>query len=115
MVAPQISTELASRFPWSVTLTTNFLTNPKSEKLSKIYEISAADGSDVAGGPITTSHYDGHLTGLARHPQKKEYATAGGDGTVRRCTMGCDRGVLVLWFNSGGHHQREVSLLQGPC
>ncbi|CBJ26175.1 conserved unknown protein [Ectocarpus siliculosus] len=49
----------------------------------EIYEVSAADGSDVAGGPVTTSHFDGQLTGLARHPQRAEYATAGSDGTVR--------------------------------
>eukprot|EP00752_Nemacystus_decipiens_P008508 g7598.t1 len=49
----------------------------------KIYEVSAADGSDVAGGPVTTCHFDGKLTGLARHPQRAEYVTAGGDGTVR--------------------------------
>ena len=49
----------------------------------KIYEVSAADGSDVSGGPVTTSHFEGKLTGLARHPLRAEYATAGGDGTVR--------------------------------
>ncbi|CAN0364014.1 unnamed protein product, partial [Hapterophycus canaliculatus] len=48
----------------------------------EIYEVSAADGSDVSGGPVTTSHFAGELTGLARHPQRAEYATAGGDGTV---------------------------------
>lgn len=31
---------------------------------------------------MTTSHYDGELTGLARHPSRAEFATAGGDGTV---------------------------------
>ncbi|CAM9158468.1 unnamed protein product, partial [Scytosiphon promiscuus] len=49
----------------------------------EIYEVSAADGSDVSGGPVTSSHFAGELTGLARHPQRAEYATAGGDGTVR--------------------------------
>ena len=44
--------------------------------------MSAADGSDVSGGPVTTCHFDGKLTGLARHPQRAEYVTAGGDGTV---------------------------------
>ncbi|CAN0061981.1 unnamed protein product, partial [Laminaria digitata] len=49
----------------------------------EIYEVSAADGSDVSGGPVTTSHFEGKLTGLARHPLRAEYATAGGDGTVQ--------------------------------
>ena len=55
----------------------------------QIYEVSAADGSDLSGGPITTSHFDGQLTGLATHPQRAEYATAGGDGTVgvRYCSV----------------------------
>lgn len=48
----------------------------------KVYEVSAADGSDVSGGPVTTSHFEGELTGLARHPKKAEFVTAGGDGTV---------------------------------
>lgn len=48
----------------------------------QIYELSAADGSDVSGGPLTSSHYDGELRGLARHPTKAEFVTAGGDGTV---------------------------------
>lgn len=48
----------------------------------QIYEISALDGADVAGGPITTSHFGGEVTGLARHPQRAEFATAGDDGSV---------------------------------
>lgn len=31
---------------------------------------------------MTSSHFEGELTGLARHPHKAEFATAGGDGTV---------------------------------
>ncbi len=66
----------------------------------KIYEVSAADGSDLSGGPITTSHFDGQLTGLARHPQRAEYATAGGDGTVSfgGCRLwSLRRGLPHLW------------------
>lgn len=66
----------------------------------QIYEVSAADGSDLSGGPITTSHFDGQLTGLARHPQRAEYATAGGDGTVSfsRCRWWCLRRRLPRWL-----------------
>jgi len=49
----------------------------------EIYEISAADGADVQGGPITVGHFSGTLCGLAVHPMKQEYCTVGDDKTVR--------------------------------
>ncbi|CAM9920226.1 unnamed protein product, partial [Discosporangium mesarthrocarpum] len=49
----------------------------------EVYEVSAADGSDVSGGPITTCHFNGELRGLSPHPQRPEFATSGDDGTVR--------------------------------
>ena len=52
-------------------------------KGSEIYEISAADGADVQGGPITVGHNMGKLCGLAIHPMKAEYATVGDDCSVR--------------------------------
>ena len=52
-------------------------------KGSEIYEISAADGADVQGGPITVGHNKGKLCGLAVHPMKAEYCTVGDDCTVR--------------------------------
>lgn len=36
---------------------------------------------------MTTSHFEGELTGLARHPDKAEFVTAGGDGTVGRSLL----------------------------
>ena len=52
---------------------------------------------------MTTSHCEGKLTGLARHPLRAEYATAGGDGTVRRlfffsrgCLLSCLSTAVVL-------------------
>ncbi|GMH75277.1 hypothetical protein TrLO_g13994 [Triparma laevis f. longispina] len=50
---------------------------------SEIWEISAADGADVQGGPITVGHNAGKLCGLAVHPMKPEYCTVGDDMTVR--------------------------------
>ena len=50
---------------------------------NEVYMVSAADGSDVQGAPITMGHYGGAATGLAVHPLKPEYATVGVDGTVR--------------------------------
>ncbi|GMI46711.1 hypothetical protein TrCOL_g1657 [Triparma columacea] len=52
-------------------------------KGSEIYEISAADGADVQGGPITAGHNKGKLCGLAVHPMKAEYVTVGDDCSVR--------------------------------
>ena len=52
-------------------------------KGSEIYEISAADGADVQGGPITVGHNKGKLCGLAVHPMKAEYCTVGDDCSVR--------------------------------
>ena len=49
----------------------------------EIFEINAADGSDLHRGPITASHYAGGAHGLAIHPLKPEYVTTGDDGTVR--------------------------------
>lgn len=57
---------------------------------------------------MTTSHFAGRLTGLARHPQRAEYATAGGDGTVGGCLFGFWARVvgwlvaaLVVWREGG--------------
>ncbi|CAM9463991.1 unnamed protein product, partial [Phaeothamnion confervicola] len=52
-------------------------------KACEIYEVSAADGADINGGPITTAHYGSSLCGLAPHPNLPEFATAGDDGAVR--------------------------------
>jgi len=52
-------------------------------KGSEIFEISAADGSDLQGGPITAGHYAGRVTGVSVHPMKPEFATVGDDGTLR--------------------------------
>ena len=52
-------------------------------KGSEIYEISAADGADILGGPITSGHNKGLLAGLAVHPMKGEYCTVGDDCSVR--------------------------------
>mmetsp|Transcript_12674 Transcript_12674/g.39131 ORF Transcript_12674/g.39131 Transcript_12674/m.39131 type:complete len:624 (-) Transcript_12674:4574-6445(-) len=49
---------------------------------NEIYELSAADGSDALGGPVTSSHFVS-ISGVACHPLKLEFATSGGDCTVR--------------------------------
>ena len=35
---------------------------------NEIYELSAADGSDALGGPVTSSHFGRSLRGIACHP-----------------------------------------------
>jgi microtubule-associated protein-like 6 len=52
-------------------------------KGSEVFEISAADGSDLQGGPITAGHYAGKVRAVAVHPMKPEFATVGDDGTLR--------------------------------
>ena len=50
---------------------------------SDIYELSALDGTDVNGGPILAGHSGGELWGLACHPTRSEFVTAGDDMTLR--------------------------------
>ena len=50
---------------------------------NEIYELSAADGSDALGGPVTSSHFGRAMRGIACHPLKPEFATCGADSTVR--------------------------------
>lgn len=52
-------------------------------KGAEVFEISAADGSDLQGGPLTAGHFSGKLNGVAVHPIKPEYCTCGDDGTLR--------------------------------
>jgi microtubule-associated protein-like 6 len=52
-------------------------------KGSEIYEISAADGSNINAGSITAGHCADELWGLAVHPSKPEYCTTGDDMTIR--------------------------------
>ncbi len=52
-------------------------------KGSEVFEISAADGSDLCGGPVTAGHFSGRIRGVAVHPMKPEYATVGDDATLR--------------------------------
>ena len=46
-------------------------------------ELSAVDGSDALGGPVTTSHFGRAMCSVACHPLKPEFASCGGDCTVR--------------------------------
>ena len=50
---------------------------------NEIYELSAVDGSDALGGPVTTSHFGRAMCSVACHPLKPEFASCGGDCTVR--------------------------------
>lgn len=75
--------------------------------------MSAADGSDVSGGPVTTSHFEGQLTGLARHPHRAEFVTAGGDGTVGYFIDSSPLLMLlsdfILWLVLDGHLVTETA------
>lgn len=50
---------------------------------NEIFELSASDGSDALGGPVTSNHCGGPLVDLTPHPLKAEFVTCGRDGTVR--------------------------------
>ena len=50
---------------------------------NEISELSAVDGSDALGGPVTTSHFGRAMCSVACHPLKPEFASCGGDCTVR--------------------------------
>jgi len=54
-----------------------------STRGSDIYELSALDGTDINGGPIIAGHSADELWGLACHPSRVEFVTAGDDMTLR--------------------------------
>ena len=66
----------------------------------EIYEISDSDGSDIHRHPLLQSHITGDLRGLAWHPERLEYATAGDDGTVRVWDVATRAQLRVTEFKS---------------
>jgi microtubule-associated protein-like 6 len=68
----------------------------------EIYELSSINGADLHGGPIATSHCVNEVWGLAVHPNKPVFATAGDDKTIR------------VW-NYDNHEQTDLLKLDTPC
>ena len=62
----------------------------------ELYELAVSDGSDVNAGALIRGH-DANLPlyGLASHPTRNEFVTAGDDGSVRIW----DIGVIELHSN----------------
>ena len=60
-----------------------------------MFELNAADGGDLHGGPVVQSHCMEEVWGVATHPVKNEFATVGDDGTLRVWDMGARQMVKM--------------------
>merc|ERR1740139_1561763 len=70
---------------------------------SEIYEISAADGADIHGGAILKGHYGVQIHGLAVHPLRQEYCTAGDDKSVRIFDIPSKKNIKIIYLSGIPH------------
>ena len=69
----------------------------------EVYELAVSDGSDVYAGALVRGHDAGmELHGVATHPTRNEFVTAGDDGSVRIWDVETHKCLRMCYLKGGG-------------